>query len=182
MSEKFLVAYATWAGATHQIADEMAKEIKIKSPSTVIDVLPVNEVNNIADYKAVIMGTSIHASQPTSKLNRFIRRNRKALSTVPVAVFVVCANMWENTPKAREETTQWINKTLKKFPEIQPASLGLFAGAVITEGDDFNNLNFLFRKTIEAMRESLLKQYGKTDFRDWDAIRAWTNEVVDKFK
>ena len=86
--------------------------------------------------------------------------------------------MWEDTPKSRNETTQWINKTLAKYPEIKPVSLGLFAGAVITEGEDFDKLNILFRKTIESMQHNLIKQYGKTDFRDWDAIRSWADEVA----
>ncbi|MDK2981867.1 MAG: menaquinone-dependent protoporphyrinogen oxidase [Chloroflexota bacterium] len=175
---KILVIYATWAGATHQIADEIARQMKAKLASTEIDVRSIKEVESISDYQAVVIGTSIHASQPIRALARFMKKHRSELAAMPVAVFVVCANMWEDTPKAREETTEWINKTLNKFPDIQPVSLGLFAGAVITDGDDFNKLNILFRKTIESMRDNLQKQYGKTDFRDWDAIRAWADETA----
>jgi menaquinone-dependent protoporphyrinogen oxidase len=181
MINKILVAYATWAGATHEIADEIAKEIRFITPSASVDVVPTKEVENIGDYDAVILGSSIHASQPIRTLNQFIKKNRSLLENMPVAVFVVCANMWEDTPKARTETSQWIQKVLDKYPEIQPVSLGLFAGAVITDGEDFNNLNIVFRKTIESMRKNLIKQYGKTDFRDWDAIRTWADEVAESF-
>ena len=178
---KVLVIYATWAGATHEIADEIAKQMKTQLSDADIDVLPVKEVDTLAGYQAVVIGTSIHASQPIRHVNQFMKKNRTELAALPVAVFVVCANMWEDTPKAREETSQWINKTLDKFPEIQPVSVGLFGGAVLTEGDDFNSLNILFRKTIESMRDNLKKQYGKTDFRDWDAIRAWADQVGTAF-
>ena len=179
--KKILVIYATWAGATHEIADEIARQMKTNLSGMDFDVLPVKDVTSIADYQGVVIGTSIHASQPMRAVNQFIKKHHADLAALPVAVFVVCANMWEDTPKSRVETTQWINKTLDKYPEIQPVSLGLFAGAVITAGDDFNNLNILFRKTIESMRDNLQKQYGKTDFRDWDAIRAWADKVGQAF-
>lgn len=178
---KILVAYATWAGATHEVANEIAKELKSNNPALEVEVMPAKEVDSIKDYQAVILGSSIHASQPINTFNKFLRKFHKELTEIPVAVFVVCANMWEDTPKTRKETTQWINKALEKFPDIKPVALGLFAGAVITEGDDFKNLNFMFRKTILSMRDNLIKQYGKTDFRDWDAIRAWTDETYEVF-
>jgi menaquinone-dependent protoporphyrinogen oxidase len=181
MMNKILVIYATWAGATHEIADEIARQMKTKLPDMEIDVKPVKEVDSIREYRSVVIGTSIHASQPMRAISQFMKKHRAELAALPVAVFVVCANMWEDTPKSRTETTQWINKTLEKYPDIQPVSLGLFAGAVITEGDDFNSLNILFRKTIESMRDNLQKQYGKTDFRDWDAIRAWADQVGEAF-
>ena len=181
MMNKILVIYATWAGATHEIADEIARQMKTKLPAFDFDVLPVKEVTSIADYQGVVIGTSIHASQPIRAVNQFMKKHRADLAALPVAVFVVCANMWEQTPKTLTETTQWINKTLERYPEIQPVSLGLFAGAVLTAGDDFNNLNIFFRKTIESMRDNLQKQYGKTDFRDWAAIRAWADQVSEDF-
>ncbi|BBB48590.1 menaquinone-dependent protoporphyrinogen oxidase [Pelolinea submarina] len=181
MINKILVIYATWAGATHEIADEIGKQISKKLTSADIDVLPIKDVNSIEDYQAVIIGTSIHASQPIRSVNRFIKKHRNELAALPTAVFVVCANMWEDTPKSRNETTQWINKTLDKYPEIKPVSLGLFAGAVITEGEEFSKLSIIFRKTIESMQHNLIKQYGKTDFRDWDAIRSWADEVAGQF-
>jgi len=179
---KILVTYATWAGATHEIAEEISRRMKTKLDLIQIDLKPIKEVSSVNGYQAVIIGTSIHASQPISAVNHFMKKNRNELAAIPVAVFVVCANMWEDTPKNRTETTSWIDKTLNKYPEIEPVSLGLFAGAVITEGEDFNKLNIVFKKTIESMRDSLQKQYGKTDFRDWDAIHAWADDIADRIK
>ncbi len=62
--KKILVIYATWAGATHEIADEIARQMKTNLSGMDFDVLPVKDVTSIADYQGVVIGTSIHASQP----------------------------------------------------------------------------------------------------------------------
>jgi len=172
--EKILVAYSTWAGATHQVADEIAKQLQTHKVE--VTVLPVKEIKSIAEYQAVFAGSSIHAGQINTAFNQFLRRFKKPLSSMPVAVFAVCANMSDENPRARKETAGWVNKTLEKYPSIKPVSVGLFGGAVITEGEDFQKLNFLFKKVILSMKDTLSKDHGKSDFRDWEAIRNWTEE------
>ncbi len=175
-----LVAYSSWAGATHEIADGIAKVFKEKD--IVVEVLPSKEIKSISEYQAVILGTSIHAGQTVNTFNKFLKEYHDELIQKSVAVFVVCANMMEDELKNRKETTEWLHKTMEKYPDVKPVSTGLFAGALITEGEDFNKLNFLFRKLIESMRDNLLKEYGKTDFRDWEKIRVWAEDTYNLIK
>jgi Flavodoxin len=173
--KKILVAYSTWAGATHQVADEIARQLRTHDVE--VEAASVGDVKDISTYQAIITGSSIHAGQTNGAFNRFLRKFKKQLSAMPVGVFAVCANMSEENPRARKETLGWLNKTLEKFPSIKPVSIGLFAGAVITEGEDFQKLNFMFRKVVASMKDTLSKDHGKSDFRDWDAIRAWADET-----
>lgn len=176
--DKILVAYATWAGATHSVADEIAKVFKDKKVDVV--VAPAKNVDSLSDYHAVILGTSIHAGKTLGDFNKFLKRFHEEMANIPVAVFVVCANMNEDCENNRNETAGWLNKALEKYADINPISTGLFGGALITDSEDFKKLNVMIRKLILSMEQNYLKEFGKTDFRDWSKIRAWTEEVYKK--
>ena len=70
--EKVLVAFTTWAGSTHQVAEEIASDLK--NENLQITVLPAKEVKSINDYSIVIIGTPIHAGQTTGDFNKFLRK------------------------------------------------------------------------------------------------------------
>lgn len=176
--EKILVAYSTWAGATHQVADEIAKQLRSHNAQVV--VASAGDVKDVSEYQAVYAGSSIHAGQTNGPFKKLLSKFKKQLANLPVAIFIVSANMSEENAKARKETLGWVNKTLDKIPSIKPISIGLFGGAIITEGEDFQKLNFMFRKVVLSMKDTLSKDHGETDFRDWDAIRAWTDETYQQ--
>jgi menaquinone-dependent protoporphyrinogen oxidase len=176
--KKVLVAYSTWAGATHQVADEIQKELSKNDLQ--VSVIPAKNVRSISEYQAVILGTSIHAGQMTGDFKRFLNRFHKELAKKNSSFFVVCLNMIDDNEKNKAETLGWLDKSLSKFPEIKPVSLGLFAGAAVTDSEEFNKLNILVRKMIESMKKSLDTEKGKSDFRDFDKIHSWAAEVARK--
>ena len=102
------------------------------------------------------------------------------LETKKTAFFVVCFNMIEDNEKNQAETLGWLNKSLARFPEIQPVALGLFAGGAVTDSAEFNKLNILVKKLIESMKKSMDTDKGKSDFREWEKIHAWAAELAEK--
>ena len=176
--DKILVAYSTWAGATHQVAEEIVKDLIRKNIQATIS--PAKDVKSVSEYQAVLLGTSVHAGQMTGDFNKFLTRFHKELESRKTAFFVVCFNMIEDNEKNRAETLGWLNKSLSRFPEIQPVALGLFAGAAVTDSKEFNKLNILVKKLIESMKKSMDTDKGKSDFRDWEKIHAWTAELAEK--
>ena len=80
----------------------------------------------------------------------------------------------------REETLAWLGKVIGKYPKFKPLSIGLFGGAMLTNGDDFNKLNLLIRKTITAMNKKMVDEHGISDFRDWEFIHSWTEDLIKK--
>jgi len=173
---KILVAYATWAGATHEVADFIGKNLSERKFE--VTVSAAKDIDSLTKYDAVVLGTSIHASKTVKDFGQFLKCFYAELEDQkPFSVFAVCANMMEDNEKTRTETLEWVEKALSKYPGLEPESVGLFGGAVQTEGEDFNNLNFLIRKLIQSMNENYLKEYGKADFRDWDKIRDWANQL-----
>lgn len=177
---KFLITYATWTGVTKEVAEYIGKVVRSKSYS--VDLLPVNQVHSLSDYDCVVIGSSIHASQMVKDFLKFIKKYRDEIQNLPHAFFVVCANMNEDNDVNREETTGWLHNALEKIGQFKPLSLGLFAGALTTNTKEYQNQNIFVKKIIQTMQEKIIEDYGKSDFRDWDAITEWSNHLVDLCK
>ena len=172
MAQKIiLLTYGTWSGATKDVAQAIAKELSEKN--TKVDVIRAGEVKDVNTYTAVVAGTSIHAGQVTGEFKRFLKRFQEELKHKTLAYFVVCANMFEDKEATHTETLGWLNKGLQGLEELKPVETGLFAGAVLTEGDFYDQQNIFVKAILGSMKSNIEKQYGKTDFRDWDKISQW---------
>jgi len=178
--KKVLIAYSTWAGATHEVANEIGRVFQANSFD--VDVIVANESKSIGAYDAILLGTSIHAGQTVKSFRQFIKQNIDILIKKPTALFVVCANMMKDSEANREETLAWLDRVIGKYTKFKPLSIGLFGGAVLTTGDDFNKLNFLIRKTITAMNRKMVDEHGRSDFRNWEFIRSWAEVVIKKIE
>jgi menaquinone-dependent protoporphyrinogen oxidase len=174
--KKVLIAYSTWAGATHEVANVIGKVFQTNFIN--VDVIKAKKSLSILTYDAFLLGTSIHAGQPVKSFRKFIKQNINILIKKPTALFVVCANMMNDSEVSREETLAWIDRVIGKYEKFKPISIGLFGGAVLTSGDDFNKLNVLIRKTIISMNKKMVADHGKSDFRDWESIQSWSEGVI----
>lgn len=178
MTKHIMVGYATWSGTTHEVATAIAEQFI--SHGFEVDVVDLKQKTFSEDYDGYVIGTSIHASKPVGAFLHFVRDHQEILSTKPTAFFVVCANMYEDTAENRAETEGWLKDALKDLPEIPVLDIGLFGGAVLTSGDDFNKLNFLLKFIIRSMQKSISERTGKEDFRDWVKIRDWADTIAQK--
>jgi menaquinone-dependent protoporphyrinogen oxidase len=127
-----------------------------------VDVYRAREAKAVDAYDAVILGTSVHMGKLPREIKRFVRRHRNVLADVPVAQFLVCLTMAEDTEENRATAAGY----LAQLGEVAAADVGLFAGAVLADTDEFRRLFPLFRVPVKAMSE-------QEDHRDWASIRAW---------
>jgi menaquinone-dependent protoporphyrinogen IX oxidase len=88
--------------------------------------------------------------------------------------------MMNDSQDNEEETLAWLDRVIGKYKKFKPLSIGLFGGATLTDGDDFNKLNVFIRKTITAMNKKMVDEHGRSDFRDWEFIHSWAEEVIKK--
>ena len=159
---KILVAYATKAGSTAEVAAEIGRVVESKSGCKV-DVHPVGKLKEVSGYDTVIIGSAIRAGKWLPEATKFVEKQRDALSQVPVAFFTVCLTLSEDTEENRREVAAYLDPVREV---LQPVDVGLFAGVM-----DYSKLSFLLRLMMKKMKSP------EGDFRDWEAIRAWAGQV-----
>jgi menaquinone-dependent protoporphyrinogen oxidase len=168
MAKKVLVAYATKAGATTEVAEEVGKVLT--ECGLAVEVRAVDKVKSLSAYDAVVLGTAIRMEKPLSEAVNFAKKFKSELANRPLACFSLGVWMREDTPEHREMTRCFLKPLLSELPE--PASLGLFGGRL-----DYSNLSPIWR-VLASQDKTGLMQEG--DWRNWEAIRAWANELAPK--
>jgi menaquinone-dependent protoporphyrinogen oxidase len=157
MIDPILVAYATKAGSTKEVAEVVARTLREHGLEA--DVRPVTEVGTLAPYGAVVLGTALYTGRIHRDAKRFLRSHREQLAERRLAVFAM-------GPKtlADDEVTgsrAQLDRALAAFPELEPRAVAIFGGVV-----DPARLRFPFNRMPAS------------DARDWDAIRAWADDVA----
>jgi len=161
MSDKILVAHATKAGSTAEVAEAVGEEVR--NMGAEVDVRLAKDAKDLKQYSAVIVGSGIRMGQLSSDATKFVEKNQEALKQVPVAYFVVCLTMKEDTEENRSTVETYLDPVREM---VEPVDTGLFAGVI-----DYSKLSFTARTMSKAMKVS------EGDFRDWEAIRAWARQV-----
>jgi menaquinone-dependent protoporphyrinogen oxidase len=166
MPHKVLVAYASRSGSTMEIADSVGKILA--ESGYAVDVLPVKEVTSVKEYSAVVLGSAIWGGKLLPEAMTFVKQYKPVLAGKPLAVFVVCLTMKDDTPENRKKVNAYLNPLRE---EVTPQSIGLFAGKMTSA-----KLNIFLRFMVKHMIKA-----PEGDFRDWTKIHAWAKEVGSTF-
>ncbi len=161
VGDKILVAYASRAGSTGEVAEAIGKVLC--DGGAAVDVRLAKEVTDLSPYRAVVVGSGIRVGKWLPEAVEFVERHREALSRMPVAYFAVCLTLKEDTEENRREVAAYLDPVREV---VQPVDVGLFAGVM-----DYSKLPFIFRLMMKAMKSP------EGDFRDWEAIRDWAGQV-----
>jgi len=175
MATQVLVTYGTWCGATQQVAEAIAQTLQ--NHGLTVDVAPVDKVHDLGPYGAVVIGTGVHAGKVHGGVVRFVKRHHQTLSEIPVAQFVDCLTMKDDTPENRATVDGFLAPMRAAAPAVQPVSVGMFAGAVLTDTPIYRRQFLLMRWMIKAMKDGMEKE-GQSDYRNWEAIRAWAKDIA----
>jgi menaquinone-dependent protoporphyrinogen oxidase len=167
MGTKILVAYASKADSTSEVAEAIGKELG--SAGDQVDIHPISEVKNIESYQAVVVGGAIRAGFWLGEAKNFVKRNNAFLSKVPVAYFLVCMTLSKDTPENRATVAKYLEPIRKIVP---PVDEGNFAGKM-----DYSKLGFFAR----FIAKSVVK-VPEGDFRNWELIRQWAKDTYPKIK
>jgi menaquinone-dependent protoporphyrinogen oxidase len=161
---KILMAYATCDGSTRGIADRIAARLRERGHDA--ESLGVNDVHDLSPYDAFVVGSAIHGQAWLPEATRFMEWHAPVLAARPTWLFSV------GMPDALAKSLRkWAGKegpkVVEPFQEVNARDNHLFTGVVTKD-----QLPWVSRVVFRVAGG----HYG--DFRDWDAIDAWADEIA----
>jgi menaquinone-dependent protoporphyrinogen oxidase len=167
MNNKILVTYASRFGATAGVAEAIGKTLAESGAQ--VDVLPMREVKDLSQYRAVVAGSAINAAAWLPEAQQFVQTHRTELAQKPFAAFLVCMTLtMRNADQYRSHVATWLDPVRAL---VKPVSEGLFTGVLqISKIPSFSD-RLKFRLSV------LFGVWKEGDHRDWNAIRAWAESI-----
>jgi menaquinone-dependent protoporphyrinogen oxidase len=189
---RILVAYATMAGSTADVAQVVGEEIA--KGGLQVDVLPLADVKELELYDGVVVGGPMIMGWHRSAL-KFLKKHRSNLQRKPLAIFVLAMSLTqtgeasvdgltvtvdENLPKPPQKPgnlsfrekyarlSHYLQPVLKAARPARPVSIGFFGGRL-----EYGRLKWWV--VLFAM---LIIQAPAGEKRNWPAIRAWAASLV----
>lgn len=169
MTDKILVTYASRSGSTAGVAEAIGATLAEHGAQ--VEVRPMQEVNDLAPYMAVVAGSAIQGGQWLPEAMRFVQTHRAALKQRPFAAFLVCMTLALKNEKWRQEAnvTDWLTPVRAL---VRPVSEGYFAGAL-----DLSKVPSLGDR-LKFSISVALGVWSEGDHRDWEVIRAWAADLA----
>lgn len=149
---RILVVFATRKGSTREVAEAIATLATADGHDVVL--APAGAVRDLLHgWDLVILGAPLYSGRWHHDAQRFLRRHRGELSSIPVAVFGM-------GPRRDEEGTwrrsaEQLGRALARRRWLLPVAVGVFGGA-----------------------DPPGRSGPRRDLRDWIAIADWTRKVL----
>ena len=156
-TRSILLAYATRYGSTQEVAETITAALR--EAGFEVDVQPMQEVKTLDHYDAVVLGAAIYNARWHPDAHYFLSQYQETLRKRPVAIFAL--GPLSTSDAAMMRSRRQLDKELEKYSWLKPVAVEMFVGKM-----DPAKLGF-FERLISAA----------SDHRDWEAIRAWANEL-----
>jgi menaquinone-dependent protoporphyrinogen oxidase len=157
---KVLIAYATKYGSTGEVAEKIGKVMESRGAK--VKVANITEKPDPRGYDAVVVGGAVYIGMLNGKTKGFVAKHKKFLKGIPVAYFVVSGTMKDDTPENREKIGKKLDSMVRNVP---PVGVALFGGAF-----------------DPAKGPKMMASEPASDYRDWNAISVWAEDLINKFK
>lgn len=158
-SRTVLVAFASKAGATREIAEAVAAEITAAGHR--VTVRAAAEVDDVTPYDAVVLGSAVYLGRWRREAVRFLRRHRGALAGRPVWLFQ-SGPCGAADAARRQPAPTAVRRLAERVGARQPMTFGGRLDVATATG---------------PLSRGMAKGELGGDWRDWDAIRGWAAGV-----
>ena len=161
MSPRVVVAFATRAGSTGEVAQAIGEVLSRRGCSVTVSL--VRRDLRVAGYDAVLIGSGVRSGSWLPQAVAFVTDHQYALRRVPVALFRVHLNNTGTDAQSvanREACLEPVRALL------QPVAEEFFTGAV-----DPAKLSVLERIMLRRV------QAPACDYRDWRKIQEWAETI-----
>lgn len=187
-----LVTYATMAGSTAGVAEAVAEELA--QGGLPVEVLPLGEVDSVAGYAGVVIGGPMIVGWHREALG-FLKRHRRALQKVPVAVFIMAISLTQPGTTTIDGVTVTVDERLAKPPArpgrlsfrerhtqlrryVSPILAALRPARPVSVGVFGGRLEYGRLKWWAVLFVMGIIQAPAGDRRNWEAIRDWAGELA----
>jgi menaquinone-dependent protoporphyrinogen oxidase len=194
--KKILVAYATMAGSTAEVARVVGEEIE--KSGVQVDVLPLSEVKDLGAYDGVVVGGPMIMGWHRGA-SGFLKKHRAAFQRIPLAVFVMAMSLTKSGDMSVSGVPVTVDEKLPKPPvkegslnfreryallpnylrpiltatrPAKPASIGVFGGRL-----EYGRL-----KWWAVLFAMVIVQAAAGERRNWPEIRAWAAGLPAAFQ
>jgi menaquinone-dependent protoporphyrinogen oxidase len=160
-----LIAYATKHHATAEIATALYEVLRETNVFR-IDVQPVDSIDQIDNYDAIILGSAIYNAQWRPSATAFLEVFEQQLSQRMVWLFS-SGPIVEGSAGGFTSRDYLPKHVMQLADRIKPKSIALFAGRL-----ELDHLTFIERMMVKSIAQPT------GDFRDWDQIREWATDIA----
>ena|ERR1017187_6345616 len=153
-ANKTLIAYVSKQGATEESARKIAETLRAKFQLEV-DLVDLKEQKapDLAQYQNIVVGGGVRGGRVYGKALKFLEND---LNGQKVAFYV--SSSWAGTPGSYENAkAKFVEKTLAKYPKINPVSAEAFGGRIRYFGKTMLNNTDLAK--VEVWAEELGKKF-----------------------
>jgi len=120
------MAYATKNGSTQQVANAVA--VALRERGAQVTLLPARAAGeSVAGYDLVVLGAPLYSGRWHRDAHRFLRRRRRELAAVPVAVFAMGPRT--DTEEAWQRSRAQLDRALAKRDWLSPVAVTVFGDA-----------------------------------------------------
>jgi len=154
-----LVTAASRHGATAGIAEAVGDELRARGFE--VSELPPDRIETLRNVDAVVLGSGVYAGRWLEPARSFVTRHREALALLPVWLF--SSGPVGDPAKPQGDPSEVAEIT---------AAIGARGHRVFAGRIDRHELGFAERAIVRVVGAS------EGDFRDWDGIRAWADEIA----
>jgi len=199
--KKVLLTYDTMSGATAEIS-QLIYEALVKR-RLIVHRTPVENVDDLNFYDAVILGSPIRFSRCTPRVKKFIHKHSECLKTLPVAFFFSCVSLihlenrplpsipiyfdpaFDMAPRPRKginffayshTSFYYLKLFLKLIPNAKPISIGFFGGRL-----DFRKIRF-HERLVMRFAKRLLPEIEEGDRINPDAVYRWSELLYSELE
>lgn len=157
---RVLVAYGTKHGATREIAEAIAEELREAGHE--VDCLSAELVQNLDAYDAAVIGSAVYMKRWRREAHRLLKREAKALAATPLWIF-------SSGPCGENPDPSWSEprKVVSKVERLGTRDHVVFGGRLPLEPSGFIERGMVNSSPPEHR-----------DLRDWDAIRKWAGGIA----
>ncbi|MFE9255224.1 flavodoxin domain-containing protein [Streptomyces sp. NPDC006879] len=156
--KRVLVAYGTKHGATAGIAEQIGTSLREDGLDAV--VLPADDVDDVRDYDAVVLGGALYAGHWSRKAKRCAERNADSLKHRPVYLF----SSGPLDSSAEQQDVPPVPAVAQQMERLGAREHATFGGSVTAQ-------------TPGLMARVLVRSGKAGDFRNPERIQSWAHHI-----